>query len=59
MRYPHVDVMSVIEYALHMSDPKVQFIQIIDFCCIVILFCRRHMSYHLQFILSNMTKVTI
>ncbi|XP_025411517.1 uncharacterized protein LOC112684297 isoform X2 [Sipha flava] len=22
MRYPHVDVMTVIEYALHMSDPK-------------------------------------
>lgn len=23
MRYPHVDVMSVIEYALHMFDPMV------------------------------------
>jgi hypothetical protein len=23
MRYPHVDVMTVIEYALHMFDPKV------------------------------------
>lgn len=25
MRYPHVDVMSVIEYALHMFDPKVKY----------------------------------
>lgn len=24
MRYPHVDVMTVIEYALHMFDPKVK-----------------------------------
>jgi len=24
MRYPHVDVMSVIEYALHLSDPEVK-----------------------------------
>lgn len=24
MRYPHVDVMTVIEYAMHMCDPKVR-----------------------------------
>lgn len=26
MRYPHVDVMTVIGYALHMSDPKVRLV---------------------------------
>lgn len=47
MRYPHVDVITVIEYALHMSDPKVNLIYSYLFHYIEIVFYSRNTCYHL------------
>lgn len=47
MRYPHVDVMTVIEYALHMSDPKVKNFFYYLFHLSEIIFCFRNICYHL------------